>query len=80
MSKSKTAAEKKPATASAPKKAVPKTTLLRQASAGRLGLFNFYGAQECPPGAIRLDVIDVYEWYILELGPLKVAFNVGRDL
>lgn len=72
---------KKPAAPAKPAPAkVNVMTLLKQTSVGRSGLLNFYGAEECPSGAIRLDVTDVYEWYVLELGPLKLAFNVGREM
>jgi len=49
----------------------------------KFGGFSFYGADEVPAGAKRIDVADVYPVYVLEwgVGPFKIklAFDVGRD-
>jgi hypothetical protein len=39
-----------------------------------------YGADAVPPGALRLDVADIYPVYVVE-GPLgiKIAIDIGRD-
>jgi len=49
----------------------------------KFGGFSFYGADEVPADAKRIDVADVYPVYVLEwgVGPFKIklAFDVGRD-
>lgn len=45
----------------------------------KFGPFEIFGSENVPPGAIRIDVADIYPVYVIKFLFFQIALDIGRD-